>query len=144
MKNWRRQLRDILTRGSGHSPDASLNEARRRVSAYFEEVVLPAFESLKEELAKHGREVEIFRTPTQATLVVYYDGEEEFSYAVHAHAHHRMTFAFPEFPRGDEPRVYQVEVSPHEHPGERHEMTEFTRDDVIQDFLEEYGKWKGW
>jgi len=144
MTDWRKQLREILNRGSGHSPDASLSESRRRIREYFDEVVAPALEALKQELAKHGREAEITRTPTQATLSVYYDGDEEFSYAVQAHAYHRMSFAFPEFPRGDEPRVYQVEITPHERPAERHRMAELTRDDIIQDFLDEYGKWMGW
>jgi choline/glycine/proline betaine transport protein len=143
--DWRSRLRDVAQRSTKKEQRAvGVEDARRAVAEFLEGTVAPAFEELRGELEALGRDVEIDVTDHFAAITVFKDGAEEFSYAVRGRIYNRMSFAFPEVGRDDQPKVVRGRIEVH--GGERHEyaVREFTTEGIIQDFLDEYAKWKGW
>lgn len=147
MKNWRDRLTRIVSRGSGphEAPVDGVEDWRQELAAFFEDTVLPAFEELRAELATHGREVEVEKGPNHASIIVFKDGEEEFSYAIRGHGYHKMAFAFPTMQgMGGGPRVAYASVeNPAEYAEER-PVKRFTKERIIEDFLDDYARWRGW
>lgn len=145
MKDWRARLQQAFEHSSrGEKRNANLEESRRQVAAFVANTVVPAFEELREELRRHGRDAVIERDDRHAAITVLRDDEEEFSYAVRGRVFHRMRFAFPMHGGGDEePVVIRAEVAVKAGKRER-EVAKLTREAIIEDFLHEYVKWMGW
>ena len=57
---------------------------RQEVESFLSEIVVPAFERIKEFLGQYGREVEISSVNEQATLSASYEGEPEIVYRIRA------------------------------------------------------------
>lgn len=145
-QSWRSRLRSILQQSSetaGRRPNVDVDRIRSQVNQFLDEIVIPAFKEIREELVQHNREVSIDKQPYQAVLTVRKDGKEEFSYAVRGRAYHKLSFAFPQFDDRDEPRLLRAEVLLPSGPRPEHKTNEFTKDGIIQDFLAEYAKWRG-
>ena len=146
-QDWQNRLKNLLAKRQDppereRDREGHLDESRREIARFFEETVLPAFYTLKAELKEYGREVEIEKSAREASLTVYKDGVEEFSYAIRGHAYHNMTFAFPEIGDPSEaPRVYRAEVDLADTETEAFDFDEFTQENIIQDFLDNYAKW---
>lgn len=147
MSDWRRRLANIVQRARPEKrrrKSQSLEQARERLSQFFDDVVVPAFEELKAELGKQGREPRVRREALEAELVVYKDGEEEFRYGLQGRALHRFSFAFPHLPDDDaNDYVCYVEVVL-QHGTYRHRMTEVSKEAIINHFLDEFEKWMNW
>ncbi len=146
MKDWRERLNRILSRRGGphETPEDELSDWRKELADFFENTVMSAFNELKDELAHHGRDVQIEKGMNHASMTVYYNGEEEFSYAIRGHAYHKMSFAFPAMGHGQGPRIAYVSV---QNPGEEAEerrVKSFSKDRIIEDFLDDYARWRGW
>lgn len=144
-EKWQTRLKNILTQTRPHHPEKNedrIEETRREIARFFEETVMPAFYRLKEELKKYGRDVEIEKSPREASLIVYNNDAEEFSYAIRGHAYHNMTFAFPEFGEPSSAnRVYRAQVDLADTDTEEFSFDEFTEENIIQDFLDHYSEW---
>lgn len=145
---WRDRLRRIVTDSEYEMPDkdrqrVDVKDIRQTVAGFMEETVIPAFRDIERELKKLGRTVTIEKRPYQTSLTVFHNGQEEFSYAVRGRAFHKLSFAFPEFGGGDEPRILKAEVVLPSGPQSGFKMTEFTRQGIIDDFLGEYAHWRG-
>lgn len=145
MKDWRARLQHAFEQsGRGEKRDGTLEESRRQVAAFIADTVVPAFEELREELNRHGRQAIIESDERHAAITVLRDHEEEFSYAVRGRVFHRTRFAFP-VQAGDPtgPVVVRAEVAVRAGKRER-EVAKLTRAAIIEDFLNEYVKWMGW
>ncbi|MGM0577897.1 MAG: hypothetical protein ACQEXJ_19380 [Myxococcota bacterium] len=143
-KDWRSRLKRIVSRAPGRRRPRGVptEESRLHITLFIRDTVVPAFRELERELAKHDRTVHVDEGPYQASITVLHEGEEEFSYAVRGRVYHTMSFAFPEMGE-DGGTVAHAEVVMRSGT-EAYELTEFTREDIIQDFLDEYAKWMGW
>lgn len=144
MNDWREELKKILeTRPSRASlkDQEQLEETRRRIEAFVEDVVMPAFEDLRAELEKLGREASIDRRRFQASLHVFNEGREEFSYAIRGNAYHKMSFAFPHFGTSGESRMSRAEIVLGKGKRREFDVLAFTREGIIKDFLKEYANW---
>lgn len=145
MSDWRSRMKEMLGRARpGGERGLSVQEARRTVSEFIDSTVLPAFEELKQELEQHGREVVIDRGPHEAGLTVFNQGKEEFSFAVRGRVYHRLSFAFPEVGSDKEPRVTRAEVVLSGGRMHGHQVQRYSKEAIIQEFLDEYAKWMGW
>jgi hypothetical protein len=147
--DWRERLRSLLQTQAPTSrtarPTPRDERARSHIADFVGEVVVPAFEALRDELARYGREANIDRRWNQASLVVRREGREEFAYAIRGHAHQQATFAFPEH-RPTRSAQVQFRAEAILRSGQRWErnVQDFDRDAVIRDFLDAYAKWMGW
>lgn len=142
--DWRELLADIIKRQPA-APEGGHRRSEAAVNRYLQETVAPAFEALRAELAGHGRTAEIKSAPNAVSLTVIDEaGREEFYYAVRAEAYRRMSFAFPEldFKEGQR-REFRAEVALRSGPT-AFDVTGYTQDQLIRNFLHEYRKWLGW
>lgn len=148
MADWKTRLKDAINKPSPQQPTKAIEPSRRRIETFFDEIAIPAFTEIRDELAKYGRRVDINRSPHLITLVVWKDGREEFSYAIKGHAYHKMSFAFPEFPEFgsiDEPAIYKADILVDRNVREStRDITELSKEDIIEDFIADYEKWKSW
>ncbi|MFW6060199.1 MAG: BCCT family transporter [Phycisphaeraceae bacterium] len=121
-------------------------EAREQLTRFMNETVLPAFEQIKAELEQVERTVTIDQDSAQmvAQLTVSYAGEEEFSYAIRGHQRERMVFAYPEFDTHHASRLPRAETVLRSGRRAEHDVADFTRQRIIDDFIEAYAKWTGW
>ena len=144
LSDWRKRLAQII--GKRKLPEAAgeLKDARSNIREFIDGTVEPAFEEIKGELEKQGREVEIYDHDTSATLIVRRGGAEEFRYAIRGRAFRRAAVAFPELDEPDTPRILRAEVVLRGGVAGEYELEEFTHHGIIEDFLNEYAKWMGW
>src|SRR6056297_2735022 len=90
---WRETLRRMLQAQPSGRKDGP---GKPEVAQFLRDTVVPALESVAEELSRHGREAEVETGPEQVSISVYEGDEEEFFYAVKARTFRKPTFAFPE------------------------------------------------
>ncbi len=149
MNSWKSKLQDLVTRKQSVAKEGagreSKEERRRRLDAFFDRTVLPAFRELERELsASHpGVAARIDREPYQVTLSVYRNDSREFYYTVREARLHRDMFAFPQIVRPREPKEWRVQVVM---PGKERKPREprtFTKEGLIDDFLAQYAKCPG-
>lgn len=147
MSNWQDKLRQLVEEAPGSTADklAAQEKVERRraeIMHFIQETVRPAFEDIKRELEKYGREVEIVPGKYKARLMVYLNEAEEFSYVIRGDASHHMSFAWPVIrPGDDDNEVARAEI---QRPGalrRAFKLDEFTREGIIEDFLEGYRNW---
>ena len=145
---WRDRLGHIVGRAPVRGPDekdfATLRDSREKGAAFIDQAVVPAFREIRRELQKHGREVAIEKLRFQAGLIVTREGKEEFRYAVRVRVFRRAVATFPELERPDTPRVLRGEIILRGGVHRDYDLSDFSRQGIIEDFLHEYAKWMGW
>ena len=108
-------------------------------------VVIPAFEELKAEIDHlEGRTAEIRKTDNQASITVFRDSTEEFSFAIRGRAYHQMSAGFPQITRDDRPMVCKAEIVLYSGSQGERPIEEFTNEYIIESFIREYEKWGRW
>ncbi|MHA7064772.1 BCCT family transporter [Azospirillum argentinense] len=144
--DWRQQLAAVIGRkgaiAAAAPPGAAV--ARREVARFIADTVEPAFRDIATELERLGRRAVIEVGPFNAGLAVLRDGEEEFSYDIRARAYHPLTFVFTDLKEADERWQMRVEVILR---GGLHKQllpALAGREAIVRDFVQEYGKWRGW
>jgi len=140
---WRQRLRELY-REHGMRAEVA-RRSREDVQAFLREVVLPALETVAEELRRYDREAVVQARADEVSVTVFHDHREEFFYAVRARTYKRPVFAFPEMaPRpGQEPLYHHAEVYLRD-GSLRHDVMGYDRDQVIDHFMHEYGDRLRW
>ena len=126
---WQQRLNNLV-----HFP------RRANVNRFIRDVVLPAMESVAEELSKQGVEtnITIDDKNNMHSLKVFHGDEHDFIYQVHARAYLQPSFMVDE--EDDEERKYfRAEVFLHE-GGQDYDIMGWTRDQVIGDIIDQYEK----
>ena len=126
--------------------EPSVERAERAVNRFVRDTVLPAFEEIRERLKPYGREVVIEHTDQDASLVVMYGDQEEFAYGIYGHVYQPLEFAFPNIKGGTSrrPPVEKAEVVLRTGGSREYEIREWSRDGILNDFLDAYATWMGW
>ncbi|HEX6541030.1 MAG TPA: hypothetical protein VF040_04685 [Ktedonobacterales bacterium] len=83
MDDWKGELHDFFRPGEDHRLDAPLGEASR----FIQDIVLPAFADVAQELASYGRGVRTSSSGTSATAVVRDRRPDEFRFTVEVDIH---------------------------------------------------------
>lgn len=146
MREWRSRIRQIV-QGRERPPSGTDNvqEASSRITEFINNVVIPAFEDLKEEIDQlDGRTAEIRKTESLASITVFKDGAEEFSFAVRGRAYHKMTAGFPQITRDDLPMDCKAEIVLYSGNQGEYPIDGFTHENIIESFVREYEKWGPW
>lgn len=142
MSRWRESLNEIFAAAEGR--EGAGDEPRRRVKHFIAQVVVPAFEEVAEELQGHGRDVEVEHGERRSSIRVLFEGEEEFFYEVRAKVYRKRDFAFPAIPLHDAEGVtYRAEAHLKDRPLNE-DVTDFTKDRIIESFLREYSRHLRW
>ncbi|MGD8536802.1 MAG: hypothetical protein PVF66_13215 [Candidatus Aminicenantes bacterium] len=85
MKNWKKSLAIFFEKQkeSKREKDIRHSHEKLRVEKFFSTIVNPAFEELKSELKRYGRDVEVYTERKDfASIIVNFEGEEELDYSI--------------------------------------------------------------
>jgi choline/glycine/proline betaine transport protein len=137
-ETWRIDLAQTLGRPLA-APDE--RSPRRAAVEFVQTVVLPAFDELRAELKRHGRDVRLERHPQQAALLVLAGGRNEFSYVVHARAQPRASFSVAQ---ASQPQfgAPMVDIVARGGLTRSLPMTAVDRHWLLRDFVEQYRAWR--
>jgi choline/glycine/proline betaine transport protein len=126
--NWQRRL-SLIMRFHG----------REEVVKFLDDTVRPALEEVAEQIRRRGLEARVEPGADQVEIVVMPGLKDEFRYRVCMRSYRIPSFAFPELapPEGKERRHFRAEVHVLGDP-EHSEVTGYSRDQVIHDFLVRY------
>ena len=126
---WQQRLNNLV-----HFP------RRQNVNRFIRDVVLPAMESVSEELEKQGVEsnIKIDKQNSMHSLKVFHGEEHDFVYQVHARAYLQPSFMMDEEDE-EERQYFRAEVFLHE-GGQDYDIMGWTRDQVIGDIIDQYEK----
>jgi hypothetical protein len=83
MDDWKSELHDFFRPEDDHQRDAPQAEASR----FIQDIVLPAFADVAQELARYGRKVRTSRSDASATAVVRDRRPDEFRFTVEVPVH---------------------------------------------------------
>jgi hypothetical protein len=85
LENWKNILAGYFIKQKEERGEKAekLSQNKLRVEKFYSTVVYPAFEELKSELRKYGREVDVYtERKDYASIIVHFEGEEEFDYSI--------------------------------------------------------------
>ena len=137
MTDWRNNLESFLKTTERRKEQA----LGFNMTDFLRDIVMPAFEEITLEFVKYGRDVTTRLTEASATLVVQWEGREEIMYRIQGRT----------FPNGVRP---YAEIRCHQRKGLRlvtvesmirsggaeYTIRDITREELIQNFLENYTK----
>jgi choline/glycine/proline betaine transport protein len=133
-----------------HRPPAAGNWQRRlaliirfhdkaEVQAFLAGTVRPALDAVAAQIRERGLDAQVDYGPEHAGITVLHGPEDRFRYLVRMRSHRLPSFAFsePAPSEGEGRRHYRAEV--YLSDGAQHyEVTGYTRDQIIDDFLAQY------
>ena len=142
MEDWEKRLANFLKK---QKKGKVVRKERRsheklRVEKMYATIVNPAFEELKSEFKKYGREVEIYtERKDYSSIIVYFEGEEELDYSIEV-----MLFPGLAFPR---PVIHYTEWASSRRLRaegflrkgiQDYDISDITKEEIIEHFLNEY------
>lgn len=142
MENWKKILANFFEKQKEKKEEIEEKHSHEklRVEKFYSTIVNPAFEELKSELKKHGREVEVYTERRDfASIIVQFEGEEELDYSIEV-----MLFPGLAFPR---PVVHYTEWASSRRLRvegllrkgiQDYDISDITKDEIIEHFLNEY------
>lgn len=142
---WRYELKELLNDVERFKEKKNRGEEGKiRIRKYINDVVVPAFEEIAEELQNYNRDVDVETDKAGAALKVFHEGEQEFYYAIKARIYKKRDFAFPLIPLSDDKgQIHRAEVYLKDGPTEM-DVSDFTREQIIKNFLYEYRRFLRW
>jgi hypothetical protein len=137
MSDWRNKLSGIFEQRGEPRPSVEGSPLARFIA----DVVVPAFEDLAPELEKHGRSVIIRNALTSAAIIVSCNGEEEMTYRVQGRTLPTDVLPYAEIRfRERKGRRYITVESMFRSGASPYKMSDITREEVIQNFLNNYAR----
>lgn len=152
MEEWKSRLKKILEGTEDKSKKAaehktSSADTRYHIIGFIENAVVPAFRELKKEIENEGREVVIDipnelenKSSITVSITVYNSNEEEFYYSIRGRPYQKMSFAFP-YHTEEEPKYCKAEIVLRSGVQQSIDIKNYSKEDIINDFLDEYSKW---
>ena len=98
MKDWKKILASFFEKQKKEKGEKEEKRSREklRVEEFYATIVNPAFEELKSELKKHGREVDVYTERRDfASIIVQFEGEEELDYSIEVMLYPGLAFPRP-------------------------------------------------
>jgi hypothetical protein len=92
MADWRENLGGAFK----GQPCRTKEQEAAGIVHFVQNVAIPAFEEIRSELEKYGRDVTLRRAEASATLLVYNDGEEEITYRIQSRTFPKGVVPFAE------------------------------------------------
>ena len=137
--DWKHYLRRLFDNEPASEPPS-----QRAVDAYLHEVVIPAFESLCEELDAYDATGRIDTKPDRVTLTLTTDAHDDpFRYTVRRRTYRTPNFAYPQMSTGDEERHHRAEVFINGASTQRNVMG-WSEDALIRDVLHAFESDTNW
>jgi hypothetical protein len=135
MAEWRQQLDGFFAKGIQPTPEKEVSDFSRFIA----DVVMPALEEVAPELEKHGRSVVIRNSVTSAAMIIHLGGEEEMTYRVHRRRYPNKVLPYAEIRCRERSGLRYVTVESMFRSGSStYKLADITKEEIIQNFLENY------
>ncbi len=111
-----------------------------RVEKFYSTIVNPAFEELKSELKRHGRDVEVYTERKDfASIIVNFEAEEELDYSIEVMISPVRVFPRPviHYTEWASSRRLRVEGLLRKGPQD-YDISDISKEEIIEHFLDEY------
>lgn len=142
MENWKKILADTLKKQKEDRREKEIKHSHEklRVEKFYSTVVTPAFNELKSELKKYGREVEVYTERKDfASIIVSFEAEEELDYSIEVmispvHVFPRPVIHYTEWASSRRLRVEGLLRK----GTQNYDISDITKEEIIEHFLNEY------
>ena len=142
MENWKKILATFFKKqkeGRGEK-EIKHSQEKLRVEKFYSTIVSPAFNELKSELRKYGREVEVYTERKDfASIIVSFEAEEELDYSIEVmispvHVFPRPVIHYTEWASSRRLRVEGLLRK----GTQNYDISDITKEEIIEHFLNEY------
>jgi len=142
MKNWKNKLSSFFEKQKEQKEEKEekYSHEKLRVEKFYSTIVHPAFEELKSELKKHGREVDVYTERRDfASIIVQFKGEEELDYSIEVMLYPGLAFPRPVIHYTEWASSRRLRVEGLLRTGiQNYDISDITGDEIIEHFLNEY------
>lgn len=138
MEHWREKLNHIFDKIEEERKQklSEKEKLKEEVTKFLKNVVLPAFEDLKKELTKRGRDVDIKTRLHEANIEIYYNGIEELTYSIRIKGY----YAYPKTYFSDRRRGgdrYSQEGT-FRNGNQDYTISNLTKEEILENLLSKY------
>jgi hypothetical protein len=142
MKDWQKILASFIEKQKEErvGKEEKRGQERLRVEKFYATIVNPAFEELKSEFKKYGREVDVYTERRDfASIVVYFEGDEELDYSLEVMLSPGLAFPRPVIHYTEWASSRRLRVECLLRTGiQDYDISDITTDEIIEHFLNEY------
>ena len=142
MKNWKNILASFFEKKEEEKGEKEKKQSHEklRVEKFYSTIVNPAFEELKSEFKKYGREVAVYTERTDfASIIVQFESEEELDYSIEVMLFPGLAFPRPVIHYTEWASSRRIRVEGRLRLGiQNYDISDITRDEIIEHFLNEY------
>ncbi len=142
MKDWKKILAGFFEKQKKEKGGKEEKHSREklRVEEFYATIVNPAFEELKSELRKHGREVDIYTQRRDfASIIVQFEGEEELDYSIEVMLYPGLAFPRPVVHYTEWASSRRLRAEGFLRQGiQVYDISDITKEEIIKHFLKEY------
>jgi hypothetical protein len=134
--DWRRDLKGFFEKTEKSKQEEKGTEFSRFIAG----VVVPAFEQIKEEMARHGREASIRDSGTSAQITVSLNGEEEIMYRVQGRTFPDRILPFAEIRYRERKGLKRITVESmfRSGPPTSYRLSDISADEISRNFVINY------
>ncbi len=142
MKNWKKKLEAFFEKQKQEKEEKEEKHSHEklRVEKFYSTIVIPAFEELKSEFKKHGREVKTYTERRDfASIIVQFEGEEELDYSIEVMLYPGLAFPRPVIHYTEWASSRRLRVEGLFRTGiQDYDISDITKDEIIEHFLNAY------
>jgi len=142
MKNWKKNLASFFEtqKESKREKEIKHHHEKLRVEEFYSKIVNPAFEELKSELKRHGRDVEVYTERKDfASIIVNFEGAEELDYSIEVMISPVYVFPRPVIHYTEWASSRRLRVEGLLRKGRQdYDISDVTKEEIIEHFLNEY------
>jgi hypothetical protein len=142
MENWKKILATILKKQKEDRREKEIKHSHEklRVEKFFSTIVNPAFEELRSELKKYGREVEVYTERKDfASIIVSFEAEEELDYSIEVMISPVRVFPRPVIHYTEWASSRRLRVQGLLRKGRQdYDISDISKEEIIEHFLDEY------
>jgi hypothetical protein len=142
MENWKKILANFFDKQKEEKGEKEVKRSKEklRVEKFYSTIVNPAFEELRSELKKHGREVEVYAERTDfASIIVNFEAEEELDYSIEVMISPGHVFPRPVIHYTEWASSRRLRAEGLLRKGiQDYDISDITKEEIIEHFLNEY------
>lgn len=143
-QNWKKILANFFEKQKEKKGEKEKKHSHEklRVEKFYSTIVNPAFEELRSELKKHGREVKVCTERRDfASIIVQFEGEEELDYSIEVMLYPGLAFPRPVIHYTEWASSRRLRVEGLLRTGiQDYDISDIKIDEIIEHFLNEYKK----
>jgi hypothetical protein len=142
MKNWKKTLANFFKKQKESRGEKEIKHShdKLRVEKFYSTIVNPAFEELKSELRRYGRDVEVYiERKDFASIIVNFEGEEELDYSIEVMISPVRVFPRPVIHYTEWASSRRLRVEGLFRKGRQdYDISDISKEEIIEHFLNEY------